>query len=440
MRRKAYRATVVNRVDEAVLTKGREGAPLVIGMDQGKFEHWAVARWPNGEFERPWRVASPEQVPELVALLSRLARGRSLTVALEPSGTYGDPLRQALSDAGIAVERVSPKAAHDYAEVFDGVPSQHDGKDAAVVADLAALGKSTPWPYQVPASWEQEVACCVDWMDAQQRLLSMWLGRIEALLARHWPEATRIMKKLSSATLLHALAAYGSPAALAADNQAEARLAAWGGRFLKEEKRQRLLASAAGSVGVRASAAERSQFMAYAKQALQARTEVRRAQQRLQRLVKDQPVLQALGRAVGIATACVLWAHLGDPRHYASGPAYRKAMGLNLAERSSGIYKGKLKISRRGHGQVRRWLYFAALRLARHAELRAWYRAHKSKNGDDSKRVLIGIMRRLALAVYQVGAHQAVFDVRKLFPGTSPGAAQPVMITRRKEVRSHSWS
>ena len=64
------------------------------------------------------------------------------------------------------------------------------------------------------------------------------------------------MKKLSSATLLHALAAYGSPAALAADNQAEARLAAWGGRFLKEEKRQRLLASAAGSVGNRGVARE----------------------------------------------------------------------------------------------------------------------------------------------------------------------------------------
>jgi transposase len=403
----------------------------VIGIDPGKFEHLAVARWSNGQFERPWRVASPEQVSELVALLRRLAQGRSLTVALEPSGTYGDPLRQALSDAGLAVARVSPKAAHDYAEVFDGVPSQHDGKDAAVVAELAALGKSTSWPYQIPASWEQEVACCVDWMDAQQRMLTMWLGRIEALLARHWPEATRIVNKLSSATLLHALAAYGSPAALAEDGQAESRLAAWGGRFLKEQKRQRLLASAVSTVGVRTSAAERAQLMSYAKQALQARAEVRHAQQRLRRLVKDQAVLQAMGRAVGIPTACVLWAQLGDPRHYGSGPAYRKAMGLNLAERSSGIYQGKLRISRRGHGQVRRWMYFAALRLARHAELRDWYRAHKSEDGDDSKRVLIGIMRRLALALYQVGAHQAVFDVRKLFPGTSPGAARPVIVSRR---------
>jgi hypothetical protein len=35
---------------------------------------------------------------------------------------------------GIPVVRVSPQAAHDHAEVFDGVPSQHDGKDAAVVS------------------------------------------------------------------------------------------------------------------------------------------------------------------------------------------------------------------------------------------------------------------------------------------------------------------
>jgi transposase len=430
MKRKAYRATAVNRVSEAELVKGREGQTLVVGMDQGKFEHLAVARWPDGQLERPWRVASPEQVPELVDLLRRLAQGRSLTVALEPSGTYGDPLRQAVNDAGIAVVRVSPKAAHDYAEVFDGVPSQHDGKDAAVVAELAALGKSTPWPYEVPARWEQEVACCVDWMDAQQSLLTMWLGRLEALLARHWPEATRVLKKLSSATLLHAVAAYGSPAALAADEEAETQLAAWGGYYLKADKRQRLLASAAGSIGVRCSDAERAQLMDYAEQALQARAEVRHAQQRLRRLVKDQPVLQAMGRAVGIATACVLWAHLGDPRHYSSGPAYRKAMGLNLVERSSGIYQGKLKISRRGHGQVRRWLYFSVLRLARR-ELRTWYQDHKSKEGHDSKRVLIGIMRRLALAVYQVGAHQAIFDVRKLFPGTARGAAQPVIVSRR---------
>src|ERR671923_11741 len=65
-------------------------------------------------------------------------------------------LSQALADAGVVVERVSGKAAHDYAEVFDGVPSQHDSKDAAVVAELAALGKAAPWPYGCRPAWEQE--------------------------------------------------------------------------------------------------------------------------------------------------------------------------------------------------------------------------------------------------------------------------------------------
>ena len=43
--------------------------------------------------------------------------------------------------------RVSNKASHNYAEIFDGVPSQHNGKDAAVVAELAGLGKAQPWEY-----------------------------------------------------------------------------------------------------------------------------------------------------------------------------------------------------------------------------------------------------------------------------------------------------
>ena len=54
----------------------------------------------------------------------------------------------------VAARTCSPssKAASDYAEVFDGVPSQHDGKDAAVVAELAAIGKSRPWPCETASA------------------------------------------------------------------------------------------------------------------------------------------------------------------------------------------------------------------------------------------------------------------------------------------------
>jgi hypothetical protein len=217
-------------VDAERLARGHPGQALVVGVDVGKFRLAAVGRWADGQFERPWRVANPGQVRDLVGLLEALASQRTVTVALEPSGTYGDPLRQALEEAGLAMRRVNPKAAHDYAEVFDGVPSQHDGKDAAVVAELAALGKATPWPYHPPSEWEQELAYWVEWMDAQSHLLTTWQGRIEALLSRHWPEATRVLK-VASATLLRVLEGYGGPAALAADAAAAARVQGWGAGF-----------------------------------------------------------------------------------------------------------------------------------------------------------------------------------------------------------------
>ena len=288
---KAYRATRVNEVDWDRLARGNEGVDLTLGIDVGKHDLWPVCRWASGRFERPWRVKNPEEIPTLIALIRRMSTGRKLAVALESSGTYGDALRQALADAEVAVQRVSNKASHDYAEVFDGVPSQHDGKDAAVVAELAALGKAQPWAYQPASPWEQELSYWVEWMVSHRQILTTWQGRLEALVARHWPEATGVLK-LSSGTLLRVLKHYGDPKALAADSQAAQRLARWGRAFLSPEKIERLLASARASVGVRVGEWERRQIGDYAEQALASRREVARAERRLRHLAVGHPVLQ----------------------------------------------------------------------------------------------------------------------------------------------------
>ncbi|MBI3467392.1 MAG: transposase [Planctomycetes bacterium] len=196
---RAYRATRVKNLDWEKVFQGREGQACCIGMDVSKEEVVAVLRWSDGKFERPWRLENPQEVTTWGAALARLAMGRELIVALEPSGTYGDALRQALGDAGITPYRVSPKAVHDYAEVFDGVPSQHDGKDAAVVAELAALGKSSPWPYEPPSENDQQLALWVDWLEAHRREFVMWCGRLEGLVARHWPEAWHSLSVRQSA-------------------------------------------------------------------------------------------------------------------------------------------------------------------------------------------------------------------------------------------------
>jgi transposase len=417
---KAYSAVAVNRVVPERVLQGRQGQAVVVGVDVGKFHLLAVPRWADQDFDRPWRVENPQEIPDLADLLARLAQGRSLRVALEPSGTYGDVLRQALHDKGLQVLRVSPKAAHDYSEIFDGVPSQHDGKDAAVIAELAAIGKAASWPYEAPTRWEQEMDYWVDWHDAQRSLLSLWSGRLEALLARHWPEATRVLS-ITSATLLRALVHYGGPQALAADAQAQTRLAGWGGRWLDEQKVRLLLQGAKTSVGVRQGEVDTRRLQEYARQAFAARQQMRQSGKQLKKLAQGQEVLRRQAQAVGSGTACVLYCAVGDPRDYHCGEAYRKAMGLNLTERSSGTVKGELHISKRGDPKARQWLYFAALRLVKREGVRQWYQAKKARDAQEAKRALVAVMRKLALALYQVGARGAVFDPMRLFPAEVEG-------------------
>jgi transposase len=428
-RSKAYSSIDVNRVDADLVVKGREAAKGVgdgaeVGIDVGKFDLRAVLRWRDGSFERPWKVANPAGLAALVSLLKRLSERMPLRVALEPSGTYGDSLRQALSDAGLAVERIGPTASHDYAEVFDGVPSQHDGKDAAVVAELCAMNKGKAWPWRVPEEAGQEIAYWVDRLDCRRRELQVWTGKLEGLLGRHWPESAGLLKA-SGATMLRTLTEYGGPRELAADPQAAATLKRFGGHYLNAAKVDALLAGAKATMGVRQTIWDRRRMQDYARSARSARRGMREARRRLHRLTRDHASIRAMEAAVGLGAACVLWVSAGDPGDYSCAAAYAKALGLNLAERSSGIHKGKLRISKRGRSAGRRWLYFAALRWVKDPAVAPWYQAKKARDGREggAGRALVGVMRKLAGAVYQVAANGVAFEARRLFPGSAPAGA-----------------
>lgn len=422
MRNRAYRAIDVNDVKLSKVIQNREKQKVMVGVDVGKKQGFAVLRWENNDFERPWKIEFPQQIRRFVEVLQALQKTHSLQVAMEPTGTYGDPLRQALHNAALGVQRVSPKAAHDHAETFDGVPSKHDGKDAAIVAELAAWGKASVWPFSI-CEREQQLSYWVDRMDAQRRLLVVQFGRLEGLLARHWPEVSDVTA-LNSGALLQCLAAYGGPAAWAqsqADEEALQQAARWTRGKWSVAKAQRFWDSARHSVGVRQTEIDLQRMQDLARQALSGRREIAACRRELQQQSENQEVLSRQAAAVGASTACVLWTHLGDPRNYDSGASYRKAMGLNLKERSSGKYAGRLMITKRGHSQVRRWMYFAALRLTRQHDVRTWVAAKRERSrgvGQAGKLAVVAVMRKLALALYRVGVEDQPLDPSRLFPGS----------------------
>ena len=439
MASRAFSSRDVKSVDIESLVAGRDGESAWVGIDMGKFEFQMVCHWRDGTFERPWRAANPHDIAHAVRVLGELSIGRTLVIALEPSGTYGDALRQALSDARLSVHRVHPKVSHDYAEVFDGVPSQHDAKDAAVIAELARIGKSTPWPMRLAGEIDdataQEIEYQVTHMDIHRRLLRQCAGRLEARLARHWPEVAQRMRR-TSPTILRLLAEHASPAAIAADPHAAHKLRRTSRRRLGDEAIDTLLDSARRSVGVRMNEWDMRLMRQLAEHALDARRAVAAARKRLAHLTADHPVINAMTAVVGRSTACVLWAHLGDPRGYHAAGAYVKAMGLNLAERSSGAYQGRLKISKRGPAAVRHWLYLAAMRTLKQPPVKRYFNNKKQRDNQRGGKAMVAIMRRLAAAVYHVAVTQEPFDPHRLFPGPRPPRPRRPRRPRRRRPAS----
>jgi hypothetical protein len=163
--------------------------------------------------------------------------------------------------------------------------------------------------------------------------------------------------------------------------------------------------------------AEEEYVQRCAQAALEAGREMQQARRALEKMVQGNPGLERMSESVGACTACVLFATLGNPRDYHCGAAYRKAMGLNLKERSSGQQKGQLKITKRGPSAARRWLFFAALRHAQSGPVRSWFEAKKKKDKDRGLGAVVAIMRKLALAVHATVTRDEPFLLSRLLPG-----------------------
>ena len=411
MGKRKYRAIEVKKMDWEKLADRVRGRRVAVGGDMAKEKHYgALVDAQTREVVVIWKWDQLRESAELVRQLQSLPAA-SLEVAIEPSGTYGDPFLALAQGNGMRVYQVSPKRSHDYAEVYDGVPSQHDGKSAVLLARMHLEGYSRLWQEMRPQ--QRELLAAVRLMDLYQDEHQRHVGRLEAQLARYWPELTSLLG-LDTATLLELLKAYGDPAKVARDAASAAALMRRVGR-LRAQKVAAILASAQTTIGVEMQAGECELMRTIAQEARRSQQALKAATRRVEKFSESDPMIEALAAPLGKATAAVLVATVGDPRDYGTVASYRKAYGLNLKVRSSGKYKGQLRITKRGPGVARQWLYMAVLRwLKKDPIARAWYERKAARDGGKKMRAIVALMRKLVGALWYVARGEAL-DSRKLF-------------------------
>lgn len=208
MKKKAYKAVDVKKVNIDALSKMVEGQDIVFSTDVAKTVFVASIMNSNKEVLLTVKWKHPTESQLLIELILKHLRWHSLEVAMEPSGTYGDSLRALFIGHGINVFRVSPKRTHDAAEVYDGVPSMHDAKASAIIGYLHLEGYSELWP--MPDDDQRALTAAIRTMEMYDEAYHRNINRLEALTMRYWPELTNILP-LQTATLLELLIRYGCP-------------------------------------------------------------------------------------------------------------------------------------------------------------------------------------------------------------------------------------
>jgi transposase len=413
MKKRIYRAIKVKKLNLEKLKQVVEGKDIILSVDVAKEDFMAAIMNKDRKVLTTIKWKHPSESHLLLDLMLKGLCWHSLEVVMEPSGSYGDSLRAQFLKNGIAVYRVSPKRCHDAAEVFDGVPSMHDAKASAIIGRLHLDGASEEWP--MPEDRQRELTAVIRTMDMYHDAFTRNINRLEAITMRYWPELTTHLK-LQSATLLELLKEFGSPEAVTHSfKEAEALMRKTGGAMLKEEKIKAVLKSAAISLGVKCIEAEREQVQELCQELRRLQKLQLRARSRVEARTKDIDGVKEMTPVIGKVTAAVLYVTIGNMDKYDNTGSVVKTLGLNLKERSSGKHKGQLRITKRGSGTVRKYLYMAVLRLVKsNAIIKAWYHKKIIRDGGLKMKALVAIMRKLAGALWHVGKG-AKFDASLLF-------------------------
>ena len=412
MKKRRYHTTRISRTPWDKIAESIGQRRLTLAVDVAKEIFYAALMTEDREVHATIKWTHPQETRSLSEQLSRFLK-QGIDAILEPSGTYGDSLQYYLQEIGCTLYSISPKRVHDAAEIYDGVPSLHDAKAAYLIGRLHLEGISSPWIK--PSTERRDQHALVAELDLYQSERRRNLSRLEALLSRHWPEIDQIIE-IQRATLLHLLAEYGSPQQICNHKESAYLLAKKVGRAIRHSRIQAIIDSSEQTLGVPCTESECHYIQVLAHELLHYHDHLLELDKRITRYIDADPELQSIATVTGKTTSLVLRSTLGSAQSYPNARAYLKATGLNLKERSSGKQEGRLKITKRGSGKARFYLYFTAMRMTqRDPVVRAWYQKKVQRDGDKPRyNALVAVMRKLVLALWHVASGEA-FDSSKLF-------------------------
>jgi transposase len=379
---------------------------VVVGIDVAKFHHVARALLPDGSISRICRFAnSREGFLTFAAQLEtwKPSPAAPVIIGLESTSCYWVNLARWLTESGCRVVQVCGLHVCRAKELLDNCRGTSDGKDALLIADLVAQGKylGLVQPTGVLADLRQLVGL-------RQRLVGERTARCNLLhqsVYLLFPEFASVFHDVTGVSARRVLRRFPTPRAVLAQSSVAMRdrLKQDGAGRVGIVRLKRLHAAAEQSIGSREGAQGAEYALADTLLALESLgVRLQQLEDEIDRLlgqVDETPILTSV-LGVGRMTAAAILGETGGLRQYSCAAAVLKLAGLNLYQISSGLFRGKRRVSKRGRPLLRQVLYLAALQHTRPGTLLYPQYVALVKRGKPKQVALVAIACRLLRLLY----------------------------------------
>ncbi|PAV28207.1 IS110 family transposase [Virgibacillus profundi] len=287
-------------------------------------------------------------------------------VGMEPTGHYWLNLSEWLYNQNIDVVTVNPHLVKKNKENRDNTQSKSDKKDALVIADMVKNGyysfvRPTTEAFEKLRVLMSNRDVIVKRSVSAANQINRWVDVV-------FPEFKQVFKDVKGKGALTTLRLFPTPKELRS-MEVQDIVKGWKTMMKRQpgiKKAQALIQLAKHSVG------NNKAHDAYKLHLTQLLEEFNLAATQLEIVEKEvAEVLESISFAdklIGIKglpqiTLGGILGETGDLSNFAHGNSLLRHAGLNLAEASSGKWKGQIVISKRGRSRLRRYLFLATMSL-----------------------------------------------------------------------------
>ncbi|KMS77683.1 MULTISPECIES: IS110 family transposase [Streptomyces] len=353
-----------------------DGVGVFLGLDVGKSNHHGHGLTPAGK--KVFDKALPNGEPQLRAVFDKLKAkfGTVLVVVDQPASIGALPLTVA-RDAGCKVAYLPGLAMRRIADLYPG-EAKTDARDAAVIADAARTMPHTLRSLELADEITAELTMLVGFDQDLAGEANRTSNRIRGLLTQFHPSLERVLgPRLHHPAITWLLERYGSPAAL---RKAGRRKLVEVVRPKAPRMAQRLIDDIFDALDeqtvVVPGTGTLDVIVPSLAKSLAAVHEQRRAlEAQIEALLEAHPLSQVLTSmpGIGVRTAAVLLATVGDGSSFPSAAHLASYAGLAPATKSSGTSIHGEHAPRRGNRQLKRAMFLSAFAALHDPASRGYY-------------------------------------------------------------------